>query len=205
MTDTSLLELQTKYPRAKITQPGKLFYNRYQHRVSIEVRSKDYRINLWLFRNHLLSTYIDNEIRCRVEGCGLNIFFNDLALMKTVLESAENFFHSFVIAELSIDQQNRTKSTISRPKVKAMGYQYQVYFKTGHQFQFTHEKKQSLLSLFDRDREQYRVSDMFKDWLIRGSSRIWNQQYIYVKDSLMLTFFQLMHADCIDKIYEVVD
>jgi hypothetical protein len=205
MTDTSLLELQTKYPRARITQPGKLFYNRYQHRITIEVKEKEHRIKLWYFRNHLLSTYIDDEIRCRIEGHGVNIFLNDLTVMKTISELAENFFHGFRITELCVDQQNRTKGTISRPKVKAMGYQYQVYFKTGHQYQFTHEKKRSLLSLFDSDREQYRVSDMFKDWLTRGSSRVWNQQYIYIKDPSMLTFFQLAHADCIDKIYEVVD
>jgi hypothetical protein len=205
MTDTSLLELQTKYPRARITQPGKLFYNRYQHRITIEVKEKEHRIKLWYFRNHLSSTYINNEIRCRVEGHGVNIFMNELTVMKDISQSAENFFHEFRITELCIDQQNRTKGTISRPKVKAMGYQYQVYFKNGHQFLFTHEKKRSLLSLFNGDREQYRVSDMFKDWLTRGSSRIWSQQYIYIKDPVMLTFFQLAHADCVDKIFEVVD
>lgn len=204
--DILLSELTAQYPRARVTQPPRLFYNRYQHRVSIEAHKESARYPLWQFRNRLLTQYIDGEIRCRVEGGGLNVFVNNLELAKSILSAADQFDHRFYITELCIDQLGRQYGTVSVPRLRQQGYQYRVYFKTGNKYQFIPDKKQKLLELFIGDRDQYRVSDITLEWLKNSRyQNLWDQTYFYIKDPSLLTFFQLMHADCIDKIYQVVE
>lgn len=204
--DILLSDLVARYPRARVTQPSRLFYNRYQHRVSIEAHDKSARYPLWQFRNRLLTQYIDGEIRCRVEGGGLNVFANNLELVKSILSAAEHFDHRFYVTELCIDQLDRQYGTVSVPKLYQQGYQYRIYFKTGQKYIYNIEKKLKLLELFSGDRDQYRVSDVVQHWLSHPRyQHMWDQKYFYIKDSSMLTYFQLMHADCIDKIFQVVE
>lgn len=204
--DILLSELVKQYPRARLTQPPRLFYNQYQHRVSIEAHDKSARYPLWQFRNRLLTQYIDGEIRCRVEGGGLNVFANDLELVKSILSAARHFDHRFYVTELCIDQMSRKYGTVSVPSLYQQGYQYRIYFKNGQKYSYTMDKKLKLLELFSSDRDQYRVSDFVRHWL--GNSQyqhMWDQKYFYIKDPAIMTYFQLMHADCIGKIYQVVE
>ena len=206
MMDILLSELTTRYPRAKLSQPSRLFYNQYRHRVTIEAQDKAASYPLWQFRNRLLTQYIDGEIRCRVEGYGLNVFTNDLKLAKSILSAAEHFHHRFHVTELCIDQLSRQYGTVSLPKLYQQGYHYRIHFKTGNKYRFMPDKKQKLLELFDGDRDQYRVSDMIREWLAKPQYQsVWDQRYFYIKDPVLLTYFQLMHADCIGKIYQVVE
>lgn len=203
--DTLLSELESQYPRAKISQPNRLFYGKYQHRITVDADNKSARHPLWLFRNQLLTTYIDEEIRCRVETGRLNIFVNDLQIVKDILNKSKMFNPFFRITELSFDKQSRTYGTIAAPKIKQMGYQYRVYFKTGNKYRFTLEKKAKLADFFNNNRDQCRIGEEFKYWLQNNRSTVlWQSSYFYIKDSSMLTFFQLKHADSIDKIYQVV-